>query len=308
MTDLDHEIEIIEVSPRDGLQNEKTAVSTSEKRQLVYSLVAAGVRRLEVTSFVHPDRVPQMADAEALMASLRRDREVTLIGLVLNQRGAQRAVAAGVDELNYVVPLTDTFGSKNQGVTFAESLEALPSIGRLARAEGKSWSVTLAVAFGCPYEGEVSVERVVGAASRVLQTAPDELALADTIGSGVPADVHERIPAVQALSDTPLRAHFHDTRHTALANSLAALDEGVRRLDASAAGLGGCPFAPGAAGNVATEDLAWMLARSGWHTAIDVDGIVTAGLRVCAGLGIEARSGVARAGYFPPILPGDRSR
>lgn len=291
-------VEIVEVSPRDGLQNESRPVSTVEKVRLIEALIGAGVRRMEATSFVHPGRVPQMADAEDVMAAVPRLEDVSYIGLVLNQRGAVRAAATGVHELNYVVPCTDTFGQRNQGVTTRQALDALEPIGATAREAGLKVSVTLAVAFGCPYEGEVSVDRVAEVAREVVSAGIDELALADTLGCGVPRQVTELAGAVRDLQ-APLRLHLHETRHTGLANAVAALDAGVTVLDSSAGGLGGCPFAPGAAGNVATEDLVWMLARSGVETGLDVDGIVSAGRGICDALGIEPRAGVARAGAFP---------
>ncbi|MCC5578129.1 hydroxymethylglutaryl-CoA lyase [Microtetraspora sp. AC03309] len=293
-------VEIVEVSPRDGLQNEPVTVGTEHKKRLVEDLVAAGVRRIEVTSFVRPDRVPQMADADALMASLESRPGVTFVGLVLNRRGAERAIRAGIHELNYVVPATDAFGTRNQGVTTDEALKQLEDIGVLAERAGIPLSATVAVAFGCPYQGEVPTERVVEVARLALGTSSvRELALADTIGSGVPHEVFERFTAVREISDVRLRAHFHDTRRTAIANAQAAIAAGVTALDASAAGLGGCPFAPGAAGNVATEDLAWALRRGGYDTGLDISAIVAAGAQACEHLGTTPRSGVANAGVFP---------
>lgn len=301
-----HPVEIVEVSPRDGLQNEREPVSTADKLRLVDDLVAAGVRRMEVASFVRPERVPQMADAEDVMAGITRDPGVSYIGLVLNHRGAVRAAATGVDEMNYVLPATDTFGQRNQGVTVEQGLETLATVRDVAREHRIGLSVTISVSFGCPYEGEVARERVVDLARRALEADIDELALADTIGSAVPTDITNKVGAVRAISPVPLRLHLHETRHTGLANALAGLDAGVTVLDASAGGLGGCPFAPGAAGNVATEDLAWMLHRSGYTTGLDLDGIVEAGRRICGVLGFDPRSGVAAAGAFPASV-GSRS-
>jgi hydroxymethylglutaryl-CoA lyase len=291
-------VQVVEVSPRDGLQNESRPVSTADKVRLVEALIAAGVRRMEATSFVHPGRVPQMADAEDVMAAVPRPEGVSYIGLVLNPRGAVRAAAAGVHELNYVVPCTDTFGQRNQGVTTRQALDALEPIAGTARDAGLGLSVTLAVAFGCPYERKIGVDRVAEVAREVAAAGVDELALADTLGCGVPRQVTELVAAVRDLG-RPLRLHLHETRHTGLANAMAALDAGVTVLDASAGGLGGCPFAPGAAGNVATEDLVWLLDRSGVETGLDVEAVVSAGRGICDALGIEPRSGVARAGAFP---------
>jgi hydroxymethylglutaryl-CoA lyase len=294
-------IEIVEVSPRDGLQNEAVVLDTHHKIALVEQLVAAGARRVEVTSFVRPDRVPQMADAEQVLAGITRVG-VSYAGLVLNVRGAQRAVDAGVDELNYVVPATDVFGQRNQGVTVAQAVAGLEGVAEVAAGAGLPLTVTVAVAFGCPYQGEVSTDAVADVVRDVLAVGGlHEIALADTIGSGVPAEVTDRFRAVSALTDLPTRAHFHDTRKTGLANALAAIGAGVRVLDSSAAGLGGCPFAPGAAGNVATEDLAWLLDRSGYATGLDIGAVTSAGVTVCGHLGTAPRSGLGSAGPFPML-------
>ncbi|MFC0040188.1 hydroxymethylglutaryl-CoA lyase [Actinomadura rayongensis] len=298
------DVEIVEVCPRDGLQNEDRTVPTADKIRLVRDLAAAGARRIEAVSFVHPRRVPQMADAEAVLAGLGPVPGARLIGLVLNRRGVERAVATGaLDEINYVVPLTDAFGTANQGRTTADALAELPSILGLAADAGLRTTVTLAVAFGCPYEGDVPVDRVREAARAVAGAGPDELALADTIGCAVPADVTARLRAVRAVCGLPLRTHFHQTRLTALGNVHAALLEGVTVHDASAGGIGGCPFAPGAAGNAATEDVAWMLHRSGHRTGIDVDAVTGAGRWICDVLGVAPRSALAQAGPFPATAP-----
>ena len=250
---------IVEVSPRDGLQNEKRPVSTAQKLQLIAALVDAGVRRIEATSFVNPARVPQMADAEAVMAGVPRDRGVSYSGLVLNERGADRAIAAGCDELTYVVVASETFSQRNQGQTTAEGLAAWARVAKLARGAGRRVSVTVAAAFGCPFEGRVDPARVIGIASRVCEAEPDELALADTIGVATPAQVASLFTQLQAQA-RPLRAHFHNTRNTGgYANAHAAILAGVSVLDSSAGGIGGCPFAPRATGNIATEDLIYLL-------------------------------------------------
>lgn len=295
-------VTIVEVSPRDGLQNEKTTLPTPTKAQLVRDLADAGLRRIEVTSFVHPRLVPQMADAEELVEQLGDHEGVAYIGLVLNERGAHRALATPwIDEINYVVPVSDAFGQANQGITTAGALEAGSRIADLARGSRRRFSVTLAVAFGCPYEGEVSEHRLADVVDRAARLQPHELALADTIGCAVPAQVRRRVQQTRHAWRGPLRMHFHETRRTGLANVDAALEAGVRILDASAGGIGGCPFAPGAAGNIATEDLLWMLQRSGVETTdpIDAERVVNIGRGTCAALGFPSRSAIGSAGVFP---------
>ena len=271
---LPRAVEIVEVSPRDGLQAEDTVLSTADKVHLVEQAIAAGVRRIEVCSFVNPARVPQMADAEAVLAALEPHDEVAYIGLVLNQRGLDRAIAAGMREVNAVVVCTDTFGQRNQGQTVDESLDSLAAIVEGAHAEAIRVSATVSVAFGCPYEGEVPAERVAEIARRAAESGADEVALADTIGVAVPTDVTTRLAAVAPLvGSTPLRAHFHNTRNTGLANIVAAVEAGVTTIDASIGGVGGCPFAPGATGNVPTEDVVYLLERMGIDTGLDLDAL-----------------------------------
>lgn len=298
----DH-VTIVEVGPRDGLQNEKRTLDPTQRAVFVRRLMAAGLRRIEIASFVDPRKVPQMGGAEDVLEQLgEHPADVSFIGLVLNARGAQRAAAsAHLDEINVVVPVSDVFGRANQGMSTHEALAGAEKIRDLAVGAGKSFSITLAVAFGCPYEGEIPLARVVETARRAISLGPAELAIADTIGCAVPAQVSRTVSAVAALTDIPLRVHFHETRHTGIANVQAALDGGVRVIDASAGGLGGCPFAPGSAGNIATEDLAWMLDRSGLITAVDPMSVATAGYEACALLGVPSRSGVGSAGPFPPI-------
>ena len=265
------EVELVEVGPRDGLQNETRTLDVATRVELVHRLAAAGVRRMEVASFVRPDRVPQMAGAEEVLAGLADLADTTtLIGLVLNRRGAERAADTGCHELNMVVPVTDTFATRNQGADTAGLLDQTAGVVEVARAAGKRVSVTLAVAFGCPFEGEVAPARVADVVDRVLDLGVDELAIADTVGVGVPTQVEEL--GALALADerlTRLRFHFHNTRNTGYANAWAAtrLDlsgvGGVVALDASVGGYGGCPFAPAATGNIATEDLLHLLRRTG---------------------------------------------
>lgn len=252
-------IEVVEVGARDGLQNEKTIVSTADKITLVRRAVAAGARRIEVASFVNPRRVPQMADAEQVCAGLT-DLDEVRIGLTLNRRGAERALATCVDELGTVVSASDGFGIANQGQTGAETLEEAVAIMQMAFAAGRRAQATISVAFGCPYDGEIDPGHVAKLARRLADAGAREIAIADTIGIAGPGDVIRVMREVrEAIPNIPLRLHFHDTRKMAVANALAGLIEGAAVLDGSIGGLGGCPFAPGAAGNVATESLIQML-------------------------------------------------
>ncbi|RYD45289.1 MAG: hydroxymethylglutaryl-CoA lyase [Sphingomonadales bacterium] len=260
------------------LQNEATIVSTADKLQLIRRAIDYGIRRIEVTSFVNPKKVPQLADAEELLAMLPDRDDVTWIGLVLNRRGAERALATGrIDELGAVCVTSDSFGIRNQGQSSEESLAAAMEIVAQAKAAGRSGQITIATAFGCPFEGKVAIDRVVEMAKRAADAAPREIALADTIGVGAPAQVSEMVGRVrEAVGDLPVRVHFHNTRGTGIANVWAAVNEGAATVDASLGGLGGCPFAPGAAGNVATEDVVYMLERSGVSTGLMLPQVVEA--------------------------------
>ncbi|AZI36988.1 putative hydroxymethylglutaryl-CoA lyase [Caenibius tardaugens NBRC 16725] len=293
-------VEIVEVGPRDGLQNEKLIVATADKVELAQRAIAAGVKRLEVTSFVNPKRVPQMADAEDVVKLLGRPEGVTRIGLVLNEQGAQRAIDCGMDQLGAVALATDAFGIRNQKQTSAESVEVARRIIAMGKAAGRSAQVTISVAFGCPFAGEVDPARVVAMARQLADAGPCEIALADTIGVAVPGQVSRLIAAVRAeIGAIPVRAHFHDTRNTAIANVWAAVEAGAATIDAALGGLGGCPFAPGAAGNVATEDVIYLLDRSGVTTGIDFASLVTSSKWLGGVMGKELPSMLARAGGFP---------
>ncbi len=295
-------VEIVEVAPRDGLQNEATLLPTQTKVELIERAVAAGVRRIEAVSFAHPARVPQMADAEAVMAAVPRTAAVSFIGLVLNRRGLDRALAAGVDEVNVVVITTDSFARANQGASAAELVDAALEIVAAARAGGLRTSVTVSAAFGCPFDGEVAPERTLRVVADVAAGAPDEIALADTIGVAVPVQVRALVAGARdAAPGVALRAHFHNTRNTGYANALAAADAGVRVLDASAGGIGGCPFAPNATGNIATEDLGYALERSGYPTGVDAMAVAAAGAWICGELGKDRPPALlGRAGWWPP--------
>jgi hydroxymethylglutaryl-CoA lyase len=268
-------VQIVEVSPRDGLQAEAAVLPTEAKVALVERCVAAGVRRIEVASFVNPTRVPQMADAEAVVAALPRRDDVTYIGLVLNRRGFDRAAAAGVREVNAVAAASDTFADRNQGTTADGSMAVFEELAPLAIDAGIRPTLTISTSFGCPYEGGVDPQRVVDLAARAADAGAAEVAIADTIGVAVPHEVRRMVGLVRpVLGGTSLRVHFHDTRHTGVANALAAAEAGADAVDASLGGIGGCPFAPGATGNVATEDVVYALERSGTDTGIDLAALI----------------------------------
>ena len=272
-------IEIVEVGPRDGLQNESAIMEAPGRLEFIRRLEACGARRIEAVSFVNERRVPQMAGAEEIMAGLPHADGRSRIGLVLNERGWDRALAAGVDEANVVVCATDGFGIRNQGAPVRAQVEALAAIaGRQKTEGGPPITMTLSVAFGCPFDGEVSEDQVAAIVGEAGALGVAEIALADTIGVADPWTVRRRIEvARKAAPGVRLRLHFHDTRNTGLANAFAGVEAGVHVLDASCGGLGGCPFAPGATGNVATEDLVYMLSRAGFETGYDLGGLIEAG-------------------------------
>jgi hydroxymethylglutaryl-CoA lyase len=293
-------VQIVEVAPRDGLQNEPVTLATAEKAELVGLLAGSGVRRIEVTSFVNPARVPQMADADELCRLLPRG-EISWIGLVLNERGLDRALRAGLDEVNVVVVATDTFSQRNQGVGTDDAIAAWTRIAARARAAGLRTTVTVAASFGCPFEGEVAPERVADVLARCVQAQPDEVALADTIGVGVPAGVRALADvAADVAPGIPLRWHFHNTRNTGYANAITAVERGAAALDASAGGIGGCPFAPAATGNIATEDLLYLLDRSAVRTGVSATALAPATDLLASTLGKPVPGLFAKAGPFPP--------
>jgi hydroxymethylglutaryl-CoA lyase len=294
-------VEVVEVGPRDGLQNEPVVLSTEQKAELVQRSLAAGLTRVELASFVDPRRVPQMADAEAVLAAVEGLPGLVSSGLVLNERGAVRALATSVAEVNVVVVSTDAFSQRNSGMPTEEAVQMAVRVARLVSAEGRAVCVTLAAAFGCPFSGEVPVERVAALAAAVAVDGVSEVALADTIGVGVPADVRARVAAVRAAvpGHVRLRAHFHNTRNSGYANALAAIESGVDVLDASTGGIGGCPFAPAATGNIATEDLAYLLDRSGLPTGLDLATLSETAVWVGEQLGAPVPGLLSRAGGFP---------
>src|SRR5450432_638337 len=270
-------IEIVEVGARDGLQNEVVLFHTPQKLELIKRAVDAGARRIEVASFVNPKLVPQMADADAVAAGLPRRDGVIYIGLVLNKRGALRAIEAGLHELGAVCAASDGFAQRNQGQTSDESLAMCCEVVRLARQEGRRAQITISTAFGCPFDGEVDPQRVIDMAKVAAAAGPVEVAIADTIGVASPRDVTNLVTAVRAaIAPLPVRVHFHNTRNTGLANVWAAVSAGAITVDASLGGLGGCPFAPRATGNVPTEDVVYMLERSGYHTGLEMERLIEA--------------------------------
>ena len=293
-------ISIVEVGPRDGLQSEPDIVSTAIKIEFIHRLVDSGLRRIEAVSFVNPKRVPQMADAEAVMAAVPRNKDVTYIGLALNERGFERAVATGIDEIGFVVVASDTFNRRNQGVSTQDSMAAWKRIAAAAQRSGIRASVMISSAFGCPFEGEVPASRVIEMARELVQANPSELAIADTIGVATPWQVRDLLAQLIPIANgIPLRCHFHNTRNTGLANAFAAVESGVRILDASSGGIGGCPFAPAATGNIATEDLVFMLGRSGFSTGVSMPGLLDTAQWLGAQMGRQLPSMLSRAGDFP---------
>jgi hydroxymethylglutaryl-CoA lyase len=294
-------IELVDVGPRDGLQSDAVILPAEKKLELIARLVDAGVRRVEVTSFVNPKKVPQMADAEAVFVGLPKRDDVHYIGLVLNRRGFDRARAAGCRDISMVTSATDEFGIRNQGASIAESLAAWNEIAPLARVANINAEITISVAFGCPFAGEVSPDRVIDIAEQAATSNPNAIVLADTIGVAVPMQVRMLFEQVRNAvpSHIPLRAHFHNTRNTGVANAQAALDAGVRSFDASVGCIGGCPFAPNATGNVASEDLLYLFERSGLKTNIDLEKLLATAHWLGTQLGKTMPSMLSRAGNWP---------
>jgi len=290
-------IEIVEVSARDGLQNEKRFFSTIEKVSLIEQSITAGARRIEVASFVHPKKVPQMADAEAVCAALPERDDVTYVGLIMNDKGLDRALKTKVDEVGCVTVATDTFGQKNQGQSSHGSVTITKALIKKAKSEGLNANVTISVALGCPFEGDVAIAHIVEMAKSLAEAGPREIAIADTIGVGNPWHVDALLNAVkEAVPNMPLRAHFHNTRNTGLANAYAAINAGVVTLDSSIAGIGGCPFAPNATGNVPTEDLVYMLERHDINTGLNLAKLNSAALWLTDKMGRTLPGMVSRAG------------
>ena len=289
---------VCDVGPRDGLQNEARTLEPRVRAELCDRLAAAGLKRMEAASFVNPKLVPQMAGAEEVMAALHRKPGTVYAGLVLNEKGYERAVAAGVDEVHYAFAATDEFGRRNQNATTTEGLKTALALVARARSDRMPVTVTISVAFGCPFEGPVPAERVLKIVEHLMAVPPDEVCLADTIGVAVPAQVHELVRGSRAFGAS-VGAHFHNTRNTGYANAVAALEEGVVSLDASVGGAGGCPFAPKATGNIATEDLVYLLRGMGVDTGADLDLLLETSRWLGTQLGKDLPGMVARAGDYP---------
>ncbi len=293
-------VEIVDVAPRDGLQNERQILEPEVRAGLCDRLAAAGVPRVEAASFVNPKRVPQMAGAEEVMKGLRRREGTVYAGLVLNEKGYERAVEAGADEVRYAFPVSEIFAKKNQNTTVADAAELAVRLVERARLDGVRVSITLSAAFGDPFEGRVDPGYVLGLAGRIAEARPDEIVLADTIGVGVPSQVRELVAGVAAHGVT-VGCHFHDTRGTGIANAVAAVESGATVLDASVGGTGGCPFAPRATGNIATEDLVYVLHGMGHETGTDLPALVEAASWLSGKLGKALPGRVYKAGVFEPV-------
>ncbi len=296
-------VEIVDVGPRDGLQNEDKTLSPEVRAGLCERLAAAGVPRVEAASFVNPRRVPQMAGAEEVMGAIERRAGTIYAGLVLNEKGYERAVAAEVDEVRYAFPMTETFAERNQNTTVADATNLAERLVERARLDGVRVSIIFIVAFGCPFEGRVEPEHVLGIAERVVRSAPDEIVFADTIGVGVPSQVKELVGGVFESGIT-VGCHFHNTRNTGFANAVAAIEAGATVLDAAVGGTGGCPFAPQAAkkvGNVATEDLVYLLHGMGHETGLNIGALIEVAAWMSEQLGEEMPGQVYKAGTFEPV-------
>jgi hydroxymethylglutaryl-CoA lyase len=304
MRQLPARVSIREVGPRDGLQNEDP-VPTEAKVRLLDALSATGLPRIEAVSFVHPKAIPQMADADEVWAAARRSDRVRYSCLVPNSKGAQRALAAGFREVEVVVSASDTHNRHNVGRSTAESLDDITGLIDLLHTAGASAEVVVATSFGCPYEGDIDPVRVAAIVDRVVRDGADRVGFGDTTGMATPRRVVDVVaPVRERHPDLPVLLHFHNTRGTALANLLAALELGVTEYDASVGGLGGCPYAPGASGNVATEEVVHMLHDMGVETGVDLDALIAAARLAEEIVGRTLPSGVLRAG---PRVPSDKS-
>jgi hydroxymethylglutaryl-CoA lyase/(R)-citramalyl-CoA lyase len=296
---------LCDVGPRDGLQNEAVTLAPLVRAELSERLARAGLRAVEVGSFVSPRAVPQMAGTELVFAALHRDPDVTYSALVLNARGLERAVAAAADEVHIAYPLSDSFSLRNQNMTLEQAASAAAEMVGQAHARELPATVTLGAAFGCPFEGRIDPGVVVEHVRRMATAGADAIMLADTIGAGVPTQVRALVPAaLDAAAGRPVGLHLHNTRNTGYANADAGLGAGATILDASIGGLGGCPFAPRATGNIATEDLVYMLEQEGIDTGVDLDELIAVSEWLASVMQAELPGLVHRAGRFVPLAAG----
>ena len=293
-------VTICDVGPRDGLQNQPTTLAPEARAELVDRLAAAGVPRIEAVSFVSPTHVPQMAGAEEVVEAIERREGVVYAGLAVNERGYDRLHKSGLDEVHFAFAATEEFSRRNAGASVEESVLVAERILKRATADGIRATVTIGVAFGCPFEGAVDPGRVADLAARLAPAGPDEIAVADTIGVGVPHQVRDLVRRLEPLG-VPVGIHLHNTRNSGFANAYAALEEGVAVFDASVGGIGGCPFAPRATGNIATEDLVYLLHGEGVQTGIDLDGLIVVAQWLESQLGRELEGQVYKAGTFAPV-------
>jgi isopropylmalate/homocitrate/citramalate synthase len=293
-------VTICDVGPRDGLQNQPLTLAPEVRAELVNRLAATGVPRIEAVSFVNPKRVPQMAGAEEVVAAIERREGTVYAGLALNERGYDRLRETGLDEVHFTFAASEEFNRRNAGASVDDGVAAAEEILARAAADGIRATVTIGTAFGCPFEGAVDPGRVAELAVRLAAAGPDEIALADTIGVGVPRQVRDLVRRV-AETGVTVGIHLHNTRNTGYANAFAALEAGATVFDASIGGIGGCPFAPRATGNIATEDLVYLLHGEGVRTGIDLGGLVEVAEWLESQLGRELEGQVYKAGTFAPV-------
>lgn len=295
-------IGICDVGPRDGLQNDPKILEPETRAELVNRLAGAGLSRIEAVSFVNPTRVPQMAGAEEVVAAIERRDGVVYAGLVLNDKGYDRVRETALDEVHFAFAATETFNRRNQNATVEESLETAQRIVARGHEDELRVTVTIGASFGCPFEGEVAPAKPLGLAERLVAAGADEIVFADTIGVGVPRQVRELVEQTLTFAGgKPVGLHLHNTRNTGIANALVGIEAGVSALDASVGGVGGCPFAPRASGNICTEDLVYMLHGEGIETGVDLDALVEVAVWLEGILGRELEGMVYRAGVFAPV-------
>ena len=293
-------VTVCDVAPRDGLQNEAKTLEPERRTELIERIAAAGVPRIEAVSFVNPARVPQMAGAEEVVEAIERADGVVYAGLVLNEKGYDRLLASGLDEVHYTFTSTQTFNQRNSNASIEESLQAGERIVARAHADGVRATVTIGASFGCPFEGAVDPGRVLEFAGRLVEAGWDEIVFADTIGVAVPRQVRHLVAEGVKLG-VPVGAHLHNTRNTGFANAYAAIESGATVLDASLGGIGGCPFAPRATGNICTEDLVYLLHGEGVETGIDLGALIAAAEWLEGVLERRLPGQVYRAGAFAPV-------